>query len=261
MIASRRSAPTGRLRLVRGAGRSARTSRHAGQAARALRSVLLGWVRPDHPRPSSCRRRRRLSPSSSALVGIGVGVHGGATGVGASAVRSSSAPKAATPRGRRRRRDAAASTRPPVAPAGRAAATAPTAAGLDPAVAAPVPRMPAAAGLRRRERQRWTRTWSARSKEGASTHSGQPSPSRGRYSSCRKRGTRCSLGSSCRRTASIRTRPSSVEQAGAVEDGQPADVGWTSRSRPTAAGTGPTRSTVPGGVSRPSPHAPSLRTR
>src|SRR5215469_14677652 len=49
--------------------------------------------------------------------------------------------------------------------------------------------------------------WSAMSKVGASVHSGQPSPSRGRYSSCRNRGTRCSLGSSCSRTASLRTRP------------------------------------------------------
>ena len=75
-IASRRSVPTGRLRLVAGAGCSVRTSRQAGSACRARRRVLPGCVRPDHPRPSSCSRRRRLSRSNAPAVGAGVGVHG-----------------------------------------------------------------------------------------------------------------------------------------------------------------------------------------
>jgi len=98
-IASRRPRPTGRSRLVRGAGSSARTSRHAGHASRALRSVLLGWMRPDHPRRNSRERRRRLSAISSTLVGIGTGVHAGLTGVGPSAVRSNSEPNAASAAG------------------------------------------------------------------------------------------------------------------------------------------------------------------
>ena len=96
MRASRRPGPTGWLRLVRGAGCSVRTSRHAGRACRAWRSVLPGWARPEHPRLSSRRRRRRLSASSSPAAGIGAGAHGGAAGAVASAVRSSSAPKTAS---------------------------------------------------------------------------------------------------------------------------------------------------------------------
>jgi hypothetical protein len=57
------------------------------------------------------------------------------------------------PRGRRRGRGAASRTRPPVAEAGRGAATAPTAAERDPAVAGPAPRRLVAAGRGRRERQ------------------------------------------------------------------------------------------------------------
>ena len=144
------------------------------------------------------------------MVGIGVGVHGGATGVGASAVRSSSAPKAATPAGpsamawcsfkntptRRSGRPGSSHS----SHSGRAGSSAsPRQLLRRPAAAAPGRPARPAGGLGRGRRGR---------SEAASTHSGQPSPRRGRYSSCRKRGTRCSLGSRWRRTASIRTRPS-----------------------------------------------------
>ena len=209
MMASLRSGPIGRLRLVRGARCSAKASRQAGQVRCARRSVAIGSARLDSARSSPWVRRRRLSDNSSPADGTGAGVQGRPAGPAASAARSKSAPKAATPatpsamawcirrnrptcpRGRPGKNHASHSGREGSSRCRRNCSHASKSCGCSPG---------AGSGK--------TRTWSASSKEGASTHSGQPSPRRGRYNSCRKRGSRCILGPIASRTASIRNRPS-----------------------------------------------------
>ena len=93
--------------------------------------------------------------------------------------------------------------------------------------------------------------WSTRSKEGASTHSGQPSPGRGRDSSCRKRGTKMQ---SRLEVPADQVDPDSavvIEQAGAVEDGEPADVAGPAIAVPLQQEQVRRRQPFRGDVSRP----------
>ncbi len=203
-----RPGPTRRSRLVRAAGGPAVTSRVTVHAARACRVVVTGRASAAAAWPSPLAWWRRLSVSRSPELGGGAGVHGRAGPAGAPGAASSSAPRAAMPavgspmtwwiltnmptrpsgspgsshichsgrdRSRRRRRNCSAAR-------SRAASSPGSGSGT-------------------------TCTWSARSKAGASTHSGRPSPRLGTYSSCQNRGTRCSRAAITSRTASTRTRP------------------------------------------------------
>ena len=146
------------------------SSRHPQGRARNAR-----MARPDSHRPSPSSRRRRLSTSSSHR---GRGPESGRRDLGAHPrpVEQGSRRRITPPVGRV---DGAQDSRP----AGPAAGQQPRPTHSGRGTGPPEP------GTVRHQA------------------ASQPSPHRGRYSSCRRRGTRCSLGSSRRRTSPTRTRP------------------------------------------------------
>jgi hypothetical protein len=128
------------------------------------------------------------------------------------------------PRGRRRPHGAVSRTRPRFAGAGRAAATAPTAAGLDPAASGPVPGRPAVAGPGRRERPPGGRGCGRRGRSRKRRPTGaSPAPpgSVQQLPEPRHRGQPWLDVPADRLDPEVTV---AVEQAGAVQDGQPADL-------------------------------------
>ena len=203
-----RSGPTIRSRLVRVAGSSARSSRIAGQASRACRSVVPGRMSIDPARLTSRRCRWTLSLNRSRSDGGGVGVHGdaGVTGAPGSASRKAATVViAAMPSAIEWCSFTNMATRPPGSPgmnhirqSGRDGSNRSL---RSSSATARRPGSSVSGGSGR------TTTWSRTSKRGASTQSGPPSPRRGTWMTCRNRGTRCSLDAIASRMASIRSSP------------------------------------------------------